>query len=185
MRPIYFSTENSHKFAEASAIADECGKTLLWAPAELHEIQSDDVSQIVDRKAKEAYSLIRRPVFVEHTSLHLNFLNGFPAGLTKHFLKYFGDEKICEMFGAPDRNVAEGKTTIGYCDGKTVTQFEGIIGGNISKIPGKIIDEWSTFGWNRVFIPIGYNSPLSEIGMKEKNRFSMRRKALEALFDTL
>jgi XTP/dITP diphosphohydrolase len=181
MTPLIFVTGNEHKFAEASAIGTDLGLALKHSPIRLFEIQEIDISAIVDRKAKDAYAQLGRALFVEHTSLHIEFANGFPAGLTRIFLKTLGDEKVCELFGAAGRNSAVGRTTIGYCDGRRVRQVEGELHGVIAQTPRGKLAGWEQFGWSRVFIPAGYEATLSELGMVEKNKFSMRRAALTKL----
>lgn len=178
MTVLILVTGNDHKFSEASAIARELGLTLEQARMRLTEIQTADISSIVDRKAKDAFARIGRPLFVEHTSLHIEFANGFPAGLTRTFLKTLGDDRVCELFGATGRNKAVGRTTIGYCDGRRVYQVDGELHGVIAKAPSGALTGWEQFGWSRVFIPAGYDKTLSELGMAEKNKFSMRRAAL-------
>jgi XTP/dITP diphosphohydrolase len=164
-----------------SAIAAQLGFALEQACIRLTEIQTDDISAIVDRKAKDAFARLGRPLFVEHTSLHIEFVNGFPAGLTRDFLKTLGDDKVCELFGMVGRNRAFGRTTIGYCDGRRVYQLDGELHGIIAETPSGALTGWEQFGWSRIFIPNGYGVTLSHIGMAEKNKFSMRRKALTKL----
>lgn len=181
MTPLIFVTGNEHKFAEASAIAVDLGFSLTHSNIRLFEIQTGDIRAIVDRKAKDAYAQLGRPLFVEHTSLHIKFANGFPAGLTRTFLKTLGDDKVCELFGVAGRNFAVGMSTIGYCDGRRVRLVEGKLEGAIAERPKGAVTGWEQFGWSRIFIPAGYRTTLSELGMTEKNKFSMRRTALTEL----
>ena len=181
MTALILVTGNDHKFSEANAIARELGLTLQQGRMRLTEIQTADISSIVDRKAKDAFARYGRPLFVDHTSLHIEFANGFPAGLTRTFLKTLGDDRICELFGAKERNKAIGRTTIGYCDGRRVHQLYGELHGIIAETPSGSLTGWEQFGWSRIFIPTGYTKTLSELGMADKNRFSMRRAALTKL----
>ena len=180
MSELIFATTNSYKFLEASAIFAEFGYTLVEVPDKLVEIQTDSITEIVDRKAKDAFLRVGRPLFVEHTSLHIRYVNGFPGGLTSLILASFGDEKFCEVFGSPDRNEALGQTTIGYCNGRRVLQFAGQMEGRIATSPKGNLLGWEQFGWSRVFVPAGFTQTLSEIGVNAKNKFSMRREAIEA-----
>lgn len=185
MMPLIFVTGNEHKFAEASAIALEHGLELIQVRDQLVEIQTASINAIVYRKAKDAYERLGRPLFVEHTSLHIEFANGFPGGLTSIFLATLGDDKVCELFGRPGRDAAFGQTTVGYCDGRRVHQFSGILKGRIIDAARGARKGWEQFGWSRIFIPEGYSTTLSELGMKEKNKFSMRRVAIIELVSFL
>lgn len=181
MTPLIMVTGNDHKFSEANAIGRQLGLEIEQARIRLVEIQTAETAEIVDKKAKDAFARLGRPIFVEHTCLHIEFANGFPAGLTRTFLKTLGDDKVCELFGAPGRNKATGKTTIGYCDGRRVHQMEGELHGVIAERPTGALTGWGQFGWSRLFIPDGYDKTLSELGIAEKNRFSMRRAAMNKL----
>jgi XTP/dITP diphosphohydrolase len=181
MTALIMVTGNDHKFAEASTIGCELGLEIEQARIRLVEIQTADIDKIVVRKAKDAFARIGRPLFVEHTCLHIEFANGLPAGLTRTFLKTLGDDKVCELFGVPGRNKATGKTTIGYCDGRKVHQLDGELHGVIAERPSGELTGWEQFGWSRLFIPDGYSRTLSDLGIAEKNKFSMRRAALTKL----
>ncbi len=181
MTALIMVTGNEHKFSEARAIGRELGFEIEQARIRLMEVQTDDIAKIVDRKAKDAFARLGRPLFVEHTCLHIDFANGLPAGLTSIFLKTLGDDRVCELFGAPGRNRATGKTTIGYCDGRKVHQLDGELHGVIADKPRGALTGWEQFGWSRIFIPDGHSMTLSELGIAEKNSFSMRRTALTKL----
>lgn len=175
---LIFVTSNKHKFSEAKAILDPLSIQVAQYEAALKEIQTDDIAHIVEQKAKDAYKVLGMPLFVEHTSLHIRYINDFPAGHTKILLHYFGEEKVCELFGVAGRCDAFAKTTIGYCDGRSVRQFSGTIFGRISQSPRGASSGWDAFGFNRIFILDGYTETLSEMGADKKNNVSMRKLAL-------
>ncbi len=185
MNRLLFVTTNSYKFQEANKIVRLRGARLIQLSEASVEIQSINIAEIVKAKTIDAFVKVGRPLFVEHTSLHIDYLNGFPAGYTEPFLRHFGDDKTCALFGDVSRNVAVGRTTIGYCDGREIHQFVGELHGIIAPRPDGIRKGWQQFGWSRIFIPIGYNVTLSRLGMQEKNRISMRRTALMALLNYL
>lgn len=182
---LVFVTQNPHKFAEASAIGRERGIRLLQHDRPSVEIQSANVEEIVRAKALAAYALLGRPLFVEHTSLHLHWVDGFPAGFTSAFMRSFGDDRICAVFGEDGRCAATGRTTIGHHDGRRVRIFSGEISGRIVRTPAGGSGAWEGFGWNRVFAPEGESRTFSELGVDEKNKISMRRTALLQLLDHL
>jgi XTP/dITP diphosphohydrolase len=148
-------------------------------------VQDEDLHALVRHKAREAHATLLRPLFVEHTSLHIDFAGGFPGGFTKAFLSAFTEATICELFGRPDRCAATGRTVIGYCDGRTVRIYEAAVRGRIVAAPAGATGGWSGFGWNRVFAPEPGDETFAEMGEARKNAMSMRRKALHELFDDL
>ena len=178
---LIFATCNEQKFSESSEILTGHGINLRQLKVEILEIQTEDVSALVERKTKDAYKSVGRALFVEHTSLHIDYINQFPAGHTRVFLSYFGEDKICELFGVDGRKNATAITTIGYCDGRTVREFQGKIRGTIAPTPGGNGTPWGAFGFNRIFIPEGSTKTLSEMGMTAKNAISMRKLAIDGL----
>ncbi len=172
MKKPIFLTGNKNKLAEAREILPFAfdNKNL-----DLDEIQSVEGREVIEHKLDEAYSKLKRPVFVDDSSLHIDSMNGFPGALYKFLDKAVGLEGICTMVTAlkKDRN-AQAVTHIGYFDGKTKKFFEGKINGTIAKTPRG----GSGFGFDYIFIPEGSNKAYSEISIEEKNKISMRVTAL-------
>lgn len=178
---LIFVTKNAHKFSEAFHILKSHGISLRHASHEIHEIQSNCISDILAKKAKDAFREVGRPLFVEHTSLYIDDIGEYPAGQTSIFLSQFGEKKVCELFGGEGKNSASAITTIGYCDGYQIREFQGCIRGVIAPEPKGGGGPWGAFGFNRIFIPEGHSVTLSEMGMSAKNSISMRKLALDAL----
>ena len=101
-------------------------------------------------------------------------MNGLPGGLTQVFWDALGPERVCELFGRGDRVGVIAKTRIGYCDGRSVHQFQGEIQGRIATEPRGD----RSFQWDCVFVPDGYDETFAEMGDR-KNDISMRRRALD------
>jgi XTP/dITP diphosphohydrolase len=171
---IRFISGNEFKIEEAKEILQSSGITVVPVNLKIEELQTRDTSKLVRNKVLKAFNEIGRPLFVEHTGLYLNYLNGFPGGLTQIFWDTLQADIFTELFMENKNSTATAKTVIGYCDGKQIHLFEGEVNGNISSEPRGNRD----FQWDCVFIPEGYNQTFSELG-KRKNEISMRRKALD------
>jgi len=169
---LRFLSSNPNKIAEAKAILSPAGFELISVEKKLEEIQSGDVEFLVRDKCIKAFRLIGRPVFVEHTGLYIEALNGFPGGLTQIFWDALGAERVAKLFGREDGR-AIARTRIGYCDGRCVHQFEGEVSGRLAAEP-----RGETSQWDCVFIPEGFDRTFAEMG-ERKNEMSMRRKALD------
>jgi XTP/dITP diphosphohydrolase len=128
-----------------------------------------------------AFSKIGRELFVEHTGLKLKALNGLPGGLTQVFWDSLKADKTSELFGSDEENTVEAVTDLCYIDGKQFHEFRGVISGRISKQPRGSRD----FQWDCVFIPDKQDQTFAEMGSEEKNKISMRRKALDAFAEFL
>jgi XTP/dITP diphosphohydrolase len=171
---LRFISRNENKIQEVKSILEETGVEIVSVDATIEEIQTDDVEKLVKDKCIKAFQKIGRPLFVEHTGLYINALNGFPAGLTQVFWDTLEADRVANIFGRmPDSSVVA-KTRIGYCDGKNVLQFEGVISGKIAPEPRGSRD----FQWDCIFIPDGCGKTFAELGDK-KNEISMRKLALQ------
>lgn len=113
---IRFVTSNHHKLVEAQQILGAIGILVSGSKVKIEELQTTDTSGLVRDKLLKAYREIGRPLFVEHTGLHLKSLNGMPGGLTQIFWDTLKAEKFSELFGSTERNTAIARTAIAYCE---------------------------------------------------------------------
>lgn len=171
---IRFVSGNQFKIDETKEIMSGSGINIIPFNRKIEELQTLDVNKLVKDKLMKAFSLIGRPLFVEHTGLYIKYLNEFPAGLTQIFWDSLDADKFSELIGnLPDTTVIA-KTIIGYCDGKQIFYFEGEVSGSIVKAPRGSRD----FQWDCVFLPEGQSMTFAEMG-SAKNDISMRKQALE------
>jgi XTP/dITP diphosphohydrolase len=173
MLRLRFVSRNKHKLAEATAILDPLGVLVIPVEQVTEELQTTDTVALVRDKALRAFRELGEPLFVEHTGLFLEHLNGLPGGLTQIFWDSLKEDRFCELFGGL-RNKVCAKTLIGYIDGKKCHFFEGEIMGTISSEPRGP----RGFQWDCVFVPDQYVETFAELGDR-KNEISMRRKALD------
>jgi XTP/dITP diphosphohydrolase len=172
---VRFVSSNEHKIREAAAILEPVGVAVISSAIKIEELQTKETERLVRDKVMKAFQSIGRPLFVEHTGLYLEHLNGFPGGLTQIFWDTLGADLFSELFGrlAPVKT-AIARTVIGYCDGKKIHSFSGEIAGEIVPEPKGPRD----FQWDCVFRPAGHSMTFAEMG-DEKNKISMRRQALD------
>ncbi|OJH08093.1 MAG: nucleoside-triphosphatase [Alcanivorax borkumensis] len=171
---INFVTKNPHKAQEVKAILGDIGVSIVHAPLKIHEIQAEDINHIVRDKVLKAFNQVGRPVFIEHTGLYIDSLQGFPGGLTQVFWDKLQAEKFTELFGRLENTSVTAKTVIAFCDARKVHIFEGSVKGNIAPEPRGNKD----FQWDCVFIPENFEETFSEMGDK-KNDISMRKMAFD------
>ncbi|MBZ5505303.1 MAG: non-canonical purine NTP pyrophosphatase [Acidobacteriia bacterium] len=82
---IRFVSRNSHKLEEAKAILAPQGVIVSPDLYTIEELQTDDTKRLVKDKASKAFQRLGELLFVEHTGLYLDELNGLPGGLTQIF----------------------------------------------------------------------------------------------------
>lgn len=172
MNSLIFATGNKNKLAEAESILDI---KIKGTSLEIPEVQSLDPVEVAIEKAKAYYEKIKKPLFVEDVSFVFNALNKLPGPYIDGFTKSLGNSGILELLKGKDRK-AVAQTTIAYIKSKNkIYTFEGKMYGEISKSEkGE-----NGFGWDPIFIPNGSIKTLAQMELEEKNKYSMRAKALK------
>lgn len=171
---IRFLSANEYKLAEVRKILEPVGVDVMPIARRIDEIQTENEVELVRDKLTKAFSIIGRPLFVEHTGLYLDGLNGLPAGLTRIFWNRLCPERFTALVQGLDSQNVTAKTVLGYCDGRKMYQFEGEVRGTIASKPAGPRE----FQWDCVFIPEGYSETFAEMG-ELKNEISMRKRALD------
>lgn len=173
-----FITGNANKFLEIQAILPDVEQLDIDLP----EIQSLNPQEIIEFKLCAALEHISEGcIIVEDTSLYFEGINGLPGPLIKWFMKALGREGLAKLVIATGNNRAEAKTIIGYANEKgEINYFEGTIRGQVVMPLGE-----TSFGWDPIFMPDGYDITFAEMGIEEKNKISMRRQAAQKLKDFL
>ena len=172
MKKLKLATSNKNKLREVSEIL---GYELESIDIDLEEIQAIDVIEVSKSKAIEGYKKMGFSVLVEDTSLSIDAWGGLPGALIKWFMQTVDNDGIIKMLGSEKNRGAVAKTVFAYADENGVHIFEGEIKGRIAKeARGE-----NGFGWDRIFIPLDSEITFAEMSSGEKNKFSMRKLALD------
>jgi len=173
-------SQNAHKVGEFQRMFGSANRLIADA-TRVAEIQTEDMDRMVADKVIKAFAKIRRPVFVDHTGLYFELLNGLPGGLTEIFFNRLETKGIAELIGNSSNPKVRAVTLLGYCDGRAVHIFKGEICGTVPKSPRGP----EGFQWDPVFQPDGYEQTFAEMGEDKKNEISMRRLAVNAFLKHL
>ena len=169
---LFFASSNEHKFQEAERILANLGMQINLFKTTLQEIQSNNLNDIAEKKAINAYDLIQKPVIIEDDGLFINTLNGFPGPYSSYVYDTIGNKGIMNLLENSEVRDAKFVSIIGYCDSDCdVKLFE-------SSIPGKIssIIEKGGWGYDPIFIPDGESKTYANVS--DKDKFSHRAAAL-------
>ena len=130
MNVFYFVTGNKNKFKEAKEIF----KPLMVKQARIHvnEIQSFNLNEICKSKVLQAYSIVKKPVFVEDVSLEINALNKFPGPFIKWVEETIGNKGILKLLEGKTNRKAIAKAMVCFYDGKRLKYFQGVLKGKIA-----------------------------------------------------
>lgn len=182
-KPLLFLTGNAGKLKEVCELIPEIES---W-PVDLPEIQSADARQVIEAKLLEAVRL--KPgarLMVEDTSLYLEALGGLPGPLIKWFIAKdsLGLQGLYELASARGQLKAKATTWIGLLEpsanGLSLHFFQGTVQGELVAPRGN-----KGFGWDPIFKPEGSEHSFAEMESDEKQRYSMRSLALQAMNEFL
>ena len=170
-----FVTGNPNK---AKEVRDILGIPLEQVEvADLFEVQTQDLDELVSHKAQQAYDALRCPILVEDTGLVFHAWNGLPGALVKWFETNVGCEGMLKMLQSFDDRRARAICCLAIHDGKNIQIVRGEVEGTIANE----IRGGNGFGWDVLFIPEGHEKTYAEMSSTEKNAISHRKRALEKL----
>ena len=170
---LSFATSNENKFQEAERILSNLGVQINFFKTTLEEIQSDNLSDIAQQKAINAYDRIQKPVIIEDDGLFINSLDGFPGPYSSYAYDTIGNKGIMNLLGNSKVRDAKFVSIIAYCDESFNPKlFE-------SSIPGKIssVIEEGGWGYDPIFIPAGESKTYANVS--DKDKFSHRAASLK------
>lgn len=174
MQSLTFITGNSEKARLVNKYLDV---PVTHKKIDLVEIQSLDLSVIIEEKAKEAYKYVQSPVLVEDTSLRFCALGRLPGPLIKWFLAELGTDGLCRLLDGYSDRSAEASVMFGLYDGQAFRAFTNSREGSISLVPRG----FNGFGWDPIFVPYGSEKTWAEMTIEEQEETSLRKIALEEL----
>jgi non-canonical purine NTP pyrophosphatase (RdgB/HAM1 family) len=167
---LYFATINDKKLQMYEQIL---GTPLQAARIDLLDIQHYDAGEVAIHKAKQAYEVLRKPVFVEQSGIAIRAWGGLPGGLTNGFLVPAGLSNLCKMLRPFSDKYAEAVSAIGFTDGQLVRKFLGVVPGEIAPEP-----RGNGYSWHNIFIPAGFAKTMGEMNDDEMLSISSRRRVL-------
>jgi len=171
MKSITFITGNT---AKAQFLSDYLKIPIEHYKLDLTEIQSLDLREVVEDKARRAYEVLKTPVLVEDASLELKGLNNLPGPFVKWFYEALGNDGLAELAAKLDTQEAVSKCLFALYDGTTMTIFRGEMKGKIADKPSGE----SGFGFDPIFITEGHEQTRAEMEKDVWAETSMRTKAL-------
>lgn len=143
---------------------------------DLDEIQSLDLREVVKHKAKQAFEIVKRPVFVEDTSLEFCAFGRLPGPFIKFFCQELSNEQLCKMVKDLDRS-AIARCMFGFYDGNKLEFIEGSINGLIADKPAGN----GGFGWDKIFIADGNSVTNAELTPDQYQLMYTSLKPIEKL----
>ncbi|HVX58216.1 MAG TPA: non-canonical purine NTP pyrophosphatase [Candidatus Saccharimonadales bacterium] len=168
MADVTFITGNVKK---AEFLAKYLNHPVDHMKLELDELQSLDLKEIAEHKARQAFDKVNKPILVEDVSFTLEALGGkLPGPFIKWFLEEVGLEGVCRLADLSDSRKATTAICYVYFDGKRLEFFEGEMKGTVPDHP----TGQDGFGFNSVFIPEGTTKTNAQMNEEEVGKHSLR-----------
>ena len=161
---LFFVSSNENKFQETERILSNFGMQINFFKTTLEEIQSNDLNDIAEQKAINAYEIVKKPIIIEDDGLFIDSLNGFPGPYSSYVYDTIGNKGIMNLLENCETRDAKFVSIIAYCDSDCdVKLFE-------SSIPGKISSAIEKGGWgyDPIFIPDGESKTYANVSDKDK-----------------
>ncbi|WP_285660825.1 non-canonical purine NTP pyrophosphatase [Actinorhabdospora filicis] len=139
---------------------------------ELDEIQSVDVREVAEHKARQAHRVLGGPVIVEDSGFSIDELGGFPGALAKPLLASAGARGVVALADLTRSRAARFTSVLVYIgpDGASRTFCDEGRPGTVSPVPigAETPGVWAQL-W-RVFIPSGEHTTLAALDERERVR---------------
>ena len=188
---VVLATKNRHKLEELHRILDAAGLDieLLGADAfpDLPDVPETESSFAGNAllKAREIARITGLPAIADDSGLCVDALNGMPGIFSARWSGRHGDDAanlallLGQMSDVPDRRRGASfrcAAAIALPDG-TERVVEGSMDGAIIREPRGT----NGFGYDPIFMPLGYSVTTAEMPSDEKDAISHRGRSLQAL----
>jgi len=177
---VYFATGNKKKLEEVVQIlnsSEPLPYSVESVSLDLPELQGEP-EDIAKEKCRLAARHVQGAVMVEDTCLCFKAMKGLPGPYIKWFLEKLGHEGLNKMLVGFEDTSAYAQCTFAFTPGP---ECEPVV--FVGRTEGKIVPARgpTSFGWDPIFQPDGFDETYAEMDSAVKNTISHRYRALDAL----
>ena len=175
MRTLNVATGNRDKFQEIRLALNRFGIEARQEDINFVEKEST-LEGGVKSKIRQAWKKVHVPVLVDDTGIFFTAFENFPGHEAKRVFEEIGYEGLLEKLKNKPRG-AYFKAVLAFTeDGKTITLFDGILEGAITK---KVFpNDRPGFPYDAIFVPAGSKKPYCQFSREEMLAVSHRAKAV-------
>lgn len=191
---IVAATQNKHKIEELEAITREFGMSIVSRDdANVPKVEVvEDGETFEENSYKKAYEIMKlcgEITIADDSGLEVDCLDGAPGVYSARFAGEDGDDeannrKLKELIKDVPYEKRTGRfvsvITMVFPDGRHIAARGEVEGHIILQEKGD-----NGFGYDPLFVPLGYDRTFAEIEPEAKNRISHRANALKALREKL
>lgn len=180
-RRVYFVTANEGKLREARAVLGKYGFRVEAVNARKLELQSESLEEVVSFAAAQLVGKVAEPFIVEDAGLFIQSLGGFPGPYSSYVYKTLGVKGVLKLLEDVQDRRAKFVSVSALCFRGETRTFKGEIEGTISfEAKGS-----AGFGFDPIFIPVGYDLTFAQMSLQLKCEISHRARSLSALANYL
>ena len=182
---LVFATNNRHKLSEIRNLLGSKFELLGLNDIGCHEDIPEDHSTLEENASDKAWYVFNQfgqDSFADDTGLEIEALKGEPGVFSARYAGNRKDpeenmNKVLDKMKRVTNREAQFRTVISLVIGGTETRFEGIVKGTIPyQKRGS-----AGFGYDPIFVPLGFNKTFAEMDLTEKNNVSHRAIAFRKL----
>ena len=183
MNDLTYVTGNYGKFISVKGHFEEHKINISYYHCDLPEPSIDDIEVVSKEKAKEAYDIIKKPVFVADSGFYIeDYPNhpGYPGALVKRSGVSSNIEALLHTMKNVSNRNCYFLDCLTFFDGENFQQFLGISKGTLATEKRGISKKEAKSNLWYVFIPKNCNKTLAEMTEEEfDNREDERVSATE------
>lgn len=188
MQELVIASNNKGKIREITSLIENINLLSLQDIGFTEDIPEpyNTFEENAHTKAKTVYGFCNKNVFADDSGICVHALNNAPGVFSARYAGEPADDErnlrklLSELEGASDRK-AHYKAVICMIWNEEAYFFEGICEGRIIEEPRGD----GGFGYDPIFIPLGYNRTFAELPLDIKNTISHRGKAIRQMVDFL
>lgn len=128
---LYYITSNKGKVRFAEKYLRPLNVRIESKHLDLIEVQSDDIAHIAEEKAKQAFTAIKKPLFVNDAGWYITALNGFPGPYMKYINSWLTADDILGMMARHTNKEVIFREVVCYIDKYQVKSFIGEVRGKV------------------------------------------------------
>jgi XTP/dITP diphosphohydrolase len=122
---LHYITSNNAKIRVAEKFLNPLGVALKGTHLDLTEIQSEDIEQIAIGKARQAFSVVNEPLFVNDAGWYITSLGGFPGPFMKYVNQWLSSRDLLAMMSNHSNKEVIFKEVLCYVDKDRTKTFVG------------------------------------------------------------